>query len=346
MIETSYNLKEITSFKIGGPAEFYTEIKNTEELTQAINFAKEKNINITILGSASNVIVSDAGIKGLVIRFINKNIEIIEENNEFSILKADSGCIWDDFVEVCVNKNLHGVENLSHIPGTVGASPIQNIGAYGQQASDSIKTVHAYDLKTNEFVDLSAQECKFNYRESIFNKSEKGRYIVHAVSFKLFQEQEFKLGYKDLAYFRNEDNLTVRKIRDEIINIRDNKIPNYNKVPNAGSFFKNVELNKSEFEKLLEKASLLENGCVDKIKTFYNEDKELNKIPTALLIDICGLKGFKWENIGVSKNHALILTNHSQKGTSKELIEFSDLIINKIQQTFGITIEREPTFLQ
>jgi len=345
MIEESHNLKNLSSFKIGGDAEYYSEVKNKDELLEAINFAQTKNLNITTLGSASNVVIADEGIKGLVIKFMNKNIEEVETNNEYSLITAGSGTIWDDFVEFCVSKNLYGVENLSLIPGTVGACGIQNIGAYGQQASNTIHSMECYDLKKHEFVSLSNADCNFAYRTSAFNSTEKNRYIVCNVTFKLLKQAEFLLKYKDMAYFRNDKDLSLAKVREEIIKIRTNKLPDYTKIPNVGSFFKNLELTREEFSELVERASQINKEEAQGLDEFDLET-DIIKVPTAYLIDhILNLKGFKWENIGIHENHSLILVNHSKNGTSKEVLDFADFITNTLYEKLGVKVQREPTFI-
>jgi UDP-N-acetylmuramate dehydrogenase len=340
MIKTNYNLKDISTFKVGGSAEYYQEISTKEELINAVKFAKENSLKITTLGSISNVIIADEGIKGLVIRLKNNTIEKLENNK----IKASSGIIWDDLVKYCVEEDLYGMENLSHIPGTVGASAVQNIGAYGQEVSNTIETIIAFDLTTNQFVEISNQEAEFSYRKSIFNTSHANQYIIFEIIFKLNQSREFNLGYKDLAYFRKDKALSLSKIRQEIIKIRQNKLPDYHELPNVGSFFKNITVCKPEFVELIIKARELDKDKATKLQSFANED-DCFKIPTALLIDLCGLKGYKQEHISIYEKHALIVVNHSHKGTSQDILNFSSYISNTIHEKLGVTVEREPTII-
>lgn len=345
MIQQNINLKKLSTFNIGGNAEFYSKVSTKEELVETINFAKSKNIPITVLGSASNVIISDNGIKGLVIQLANKDITVINNNDEYSIINAGAGVIWDDFVQYSVSNKLYGVENLSLIPGTVGASAIQNIGAYGQEVSNTIHSIYAYDLEINDFVEILSNECDFSYRTSIFNTSSKGRYIIFSINYKLNYKGEFSLGYQDMAYFREDNNLTLNKIRSEIINIRNKKLPDYNKIPNVGSFFKNLVLTKVKFNELVEKAKLIDLEKSNKLKSFETSKSEV-KIPTALLIDLCGLKGYKQDHIGIYDKHALIVINHSMNGTCEDVLNFSDYITNTIKNKLGVTINREPTVIK
>ena len=339
MIKENYNLQELSTFNIGGPAQYYAQVETQQQLIEAVEYAKQNNLNITVLGSASNVIISDEGIKGLVIRLANTNIEQTENT-----LTAGAGLIWDDFVEYSVKLGLYGIENLSLIPGTVGASAVQNIGAYGQEVAETIKTVYALDTQTMQFVKLSNKECEFAYRKSIFNSTEKGRYIIYKISYQLNDNDEFSLGYQDMAYFRDDSDLSLDKIRSEIIKIRTNKLPDYNVLPNVGSFFKNLVLEKSEFTNLVEKAKDVDAQKAEKLKSFETS-RDTVKVPTALLIDLCGLKGYKAENIGIYEKHALIVINHSKKGTCQDVLDFTKFVQNSIYDKLGVMIYPEPTVI-
>lgn len=340
MIKQNVSLKQFSTLKVGGQAEFFTKVSTKKELLKAVEFAKEKYLNITVLGSVSNVIISDEGIKGLVIMFDNANITLNNSNQ----VTAGAGTIWDDFVSFCVKEKLYGVENLSYIPGTVGASAVQNIGAYGQDVSSTIYKVTALDLTTNEFVEFTNKECKFSYRQSIFNSSDKGRYIIFEITYQLAENGEFSLGYQDMAYFREDKDLTLEKIRLEIIKIRTNKLPDYDVLPNVGSFFKNIVIKKENFPNLVEKARAIDLVKAEKLQSFETS-RETVKVPTALLIDICGLKGYKQEHIGIYDQHALIVVNHSQQGTCQDVLDFSKYISTTIFEALGVTIEREPTVI-
>jgi len=344
MIQENISLKNISTFKIGGNAQYYTEISNKQELEQAVKFAQNNSLNITPLGSASNVIISDQGIKGLVIRFSNKDIQLTQDNDNHVLITAGSGVIWDDFVNFCVNESFYGVENLSYIPGTVGASAVQNIGAYGQEVCSTIKTIHAYDTQENKFVEINNKQADFSYRKSIFNTNLKGRYIILEITYKLAKAGEFSLGYQDMAYFRDDQDLSLTKVRDEIIKIRINKLPDYNILPNVGSFFKNIVLEKSEFNQLVTKAETIDKQKAEKLHSFATSRDQV-KVPTALLIDLCGLKGYKQDHIGIYEEHALIVVNHSKKGTCQDVLDFSDYVSNTIQEKLGVTISREPTVI-
>lgn len=344
MIQENFNLKQISTFNIGGNAEFYANVSTQDELLESIKFAKSKNLPITVLGSASNVIISDEGIKGLVIRFANKDINLVSETEDDVILSAGAGLIWGDFVAYTVSKELYGVENLSLIPGTVGASAVQNIGAYGQEVCSTIYKIQAYDLETNQFIYINNEQCNFSYRKSIFNTTEKNRFIIFSIEYKLQKDGQFSLGYQDMAYFREDNDLSLEKVRTEIINIRTNKLPDYNILPNVGSFFKNLVVKKEELANIIAKAELIDSVKADKLASFATDNEKV-KIPTALLIDLCGLKGYKHTHIGIYDKHALIVVNHSKEGTCKDVLDFSADVQNKINEKLGVMIDREPTVI-
>lgn len=340
MIKQNIELKQFSTLKVGGNAEYYTEATTPKELLDAVNFAKENYLNITILGSASNIIISDEGIKGLVIKLNNKNIELLDNNQ----IKAGAGVIWDDLVKFSVQRNLYGIENLSLIPGTVGASAVQNIGAYGQEVAETVMSVKALDLTNNNFIELSNNDCRFSYRQSIFNSQEKGRYVIFEITYKLAKSGNFSLGYQDMAYFREDKDLSLEKVRNEIIKIRTNKLPDYNKLPNVGSFFKNPIIREDELEDIIKKVCDLnpEKGSI--LKGFTTREGKI-KIPAGLLIEACGLKGYRNENMGIYDKHALIVIHHSKNGTCQDVLDFSRYISETIKEKTGITIEREPTVI-
>jgi UDP-N-acetylmuramate dehydrogenase len=342
-IKQNYPLKPHTSFKVGGPAEYFILIKNDQQLIEALNFAEQKCLDLHILGTASNVIIPDDGLKGLTIKFDNTNIQTTEQGNNVFI-KVGAGTIWDNFVAYCVKNNYYGTENLSLIPGSVGASAVQNIGAYGQEVMQLICKVHAYDLLEKQFVEIKNEDCKFEYRKSIFNSIEKERYIITDITFKLTKQGEFNLNYPDMSYFKHDSQLTLQKVRNEIIKIRQNKLPDVNELPNTGSFFKHLIINGDEAPALIEKATKINPELSAKIKLFKTNDGKV-KIATGILIDLCGLKGYQKGNMAVYEKHALTLVNKTGQATATEVRQFSDFIIEIVHKKLGVKISPEPTFL-
>ena len=230
--------KDLTTFKIGGPLKHFFEVKSDKEIIKAGEFAKKNNLKIFILGGGSDILVNDKGFDGIVVRYIGDGLQVTGDR-----VTAEAGVIWDELVKFSVEHNLQGLECMSGIPGTVGASPIQNIGAYGQEVKDTLLSLKAFEFKSGKIINFSKKDCQFGYRESFFKKPENWqKYLITTVSFKLAK-------YKDT-------DLSLQNIRDEILRVRDEKLENPKEVGNAGSFFKNpiVEGHKISAGLLIDKA--------------------------------------------------------------------------------------------
>lgn len=256
-IKTDQNLKDHTTFKIGGKIDFYTEIKNIADLKEALFFAEEKNIPFKIIGGGSNILANDNGFAGLVIKNNIKGIEYTEDKKGVHV-SCGAGENWDYFVGQTVDQNLFGLENLSLIPGTVGASPIQNIGAYGAEVKKIIEWVEVFNAKTKKIKKFLNKECNFSYRNSIFKKRENEHLIVTRVSFLLQKNGSTFIGYRDLAdYFvrRGIARATPVEVREAVIEIRTMKMPDLTKIGTAGSFFKNPVVTSEEYEALKKRFS-------------------------------------------------------------------------------------------
>lgn len=333
-IISNLNLNNLTSFRIGGKARFFCIIKDTNDIKQGIKFAKDNNLDIFILGGGSNILVSDQGFDGLVMKMEIKGIELNILDEQEVVVKAYAGENWDDLVKYTVEKNLRGLENLSYIPGTVGASPVQNIGAYGSEVKDTIDYVEVYDTKFDSFLKLSNLDCNFSYRNSLF-KQEKGRYIVISVGFLLHRDNKFNIEYKDLKeYFlkNNTGMLTPQKIRDAVIEIRKNKLPDIKDVGTAGSYFKNPIIKK-------QKANEMKTLWPDLPIYPYSEFEV--KVSLAWIIDkLCGLKGKTKGEVGIYKNQALVIVNNGN-ASAKQVMDFAGEIIKIVKEKTGIDIESE-----
>lgn len=333
-IISGLSLNNLTSFRIGGEARFFCTIKDINDIKQAVKFAKDNNLNIFILGGGSNILVSDKGFDGLVMKIEIKGIELNIIDDKEVIVKAYAGENWDDLVKYSVETNLRGLENLSYIPGTVGASPVQNIGAYGSEVKDTIDYVEVYDIKNDEVLKLSNSSCNFSYRNSIF-KREKGRYIVISVGFLLHRDNIFNIEYKDLKEYFSKNNvgmLTPQKIRNAVIEIRKNKLPDIKDIGTAGSYFKNPIVNK-------QKANEMKNTWPDLPVYPYSEDEV--KLSLAWIIDkVCGFKGITKGYVGTYKNQALVIVNNGN-ASAKQVVDFANEIINIVKEKTGIEIETE-----
>ncbi len=330
-------MKELTTFKTGGNARYFCVVTNEDELIEAIGFSKKNKIPFFILGGGSNILVSDKGFDGIVIKIEIKGIKYEENGNSVKAI-VGAGENWDQFVADNVDKGYYGVENLSLIPGTVGASPVQNIGAYGSEVKDTIESVYVLDVKKDEYKNFSNSECDFSYRDSIFKK-EKGRYVVISVTFNLSKDGKLNLTYKDVQEYlsrRQNSNPSLRQVRNAIIDIRTNKLPNLQEYGTAGSFFKNVIVSQSKARELISK--------YPEIVLHQVNDKKV-KISLAWILDnICGFKGKRKGNVGVYKNQALVLVNYGN-ATSDEVIELAQEMVDTVYEKTGIEIFPEVEYV-
>jgi UDP-N-acetylmuramate dehydrogenase len=341
-VQENVLLAPFTTFRIGGAARFFTCVKTLVELEEAVAFAEEKKVDgkslpIFILGGGSNVLVSDEGWNGLVIKVEPKGI--IEEVEGQSIrFIVSAGENWDDFVKYTVeDRGLFGLENLSSIPGNVGASPVQNVGAYGAEAKDTIEWVEIYDPKTKKVEKLSNADCHFGYRDSIFKHERKGNVILR-VAFLLKESGKLALEYKDLKrYFTGYVGTpSLRQTRNAIIQIRRNKFPDLTKIGTAGSFFRNVVISKVVYKELLKKYPFMPCFTVDDLNV---------KVPLAWILDkLCGFRGARRGEVGIYEKQALVLVNYG-KGTAQDVKKLADEIIVSVKEKTGLVIFPEVEFV-
>ncbi len=332
-IRENIALTEINTFRVKAFTKYYTEIFNREELKEALYFANMNNIKYLILGGGSNILfINDYD--GIIIHNKIPGIEIIFDTTEEVIIEVGSGVVWDDLVLFCVKNNFYGIENLSLIPGTTGAAPIQNIGAYGVEFSDvlySLEGMFASDYRNQLFENV---DCNFGYRSSIFKTKLKNKFIITRLRIKLSKIPFFNINYKSLneaVKEYNQSELTIELISGLIREIRNKKLPDYNVLGNAGSFFKNPEIDLDSFDKI-------RNEHEDVV--FFKIDEDKYKIPAGWLIEKCGLKGIKRGNAGTYKEQALVIVNYG-KADGKEIIKFADYIIGKVALKFDIILEPE-----
>lgn len=330
--QKNFPLAKLTTFRVGGPAEYFAAVKTEDELTKLLLWAKAKRLSLFVLGGGSNVLVSDKPFRGLVLHLVNKNIK--EENG---LVTAGAGLEWDDLVEFSVNKGLQGIECLSGIPGTVGAAPVQNIGAYGQELKDTFIRLRAYDLKKNKFLIIKKKDCNFSYRDSLFKKN-KGQYIVYSITLKL-KKAPPQINYQSLKdYFAQKavQNPKLQEVRNAVLAIRSQKLEDPKINGNAGSFFKNPIISKTAFQKIGEK--------YPEIPNFPAEDQK-RKIFAGWLIEKSGWKGKKYKSVGVSEKNALVLINPHGQGKAKDIRELAEKIIADVDQKFGIKLVPEVQFV-
>ena len=321
-IKKSFSLKENNLLKIDSTAKFFIEIFDFEDLKNIQNFTSTKKINFCILGEGSNVVLPNL-INKFVIK-ISFNEILIEDN----LITVGAGKNWDDFVLWSLENGYCGLENLSGIPGSIGAAPIQNIGAYGSEVSDFIDEVICFDMKSNNFVSFTNNDCKFSYRKSIFQ--DKDSLIVIKVKFKLTKDFQPNLEYEDLNFLKAEE-ITPFIIRKHILKIRKAKISDPQEHPNVGSFFKNPIISLDELEKIKQ--------ILPRIK-FYSYIDNKVKISAAFLIESLNLKGFALNNARVSEKHSLVLENKSEK--SEDILDLASYIQASVLENYNINLEIEP----
>ncbi|MBQ9403234.1 UDP-N-acetylmuramate dehydrogenase [Candidatus Saccharibacteria bacterium] len=335
IIKENVPLSTLTTMRLGGNARYVYEIEGLKDIPEAFNFAKNKNLPVFMLGGGANTIATDEGFDGVVIINKIKGIEVISETSDEVVVRAFGGEVWDDFVAWTVDRGYSGIEAMSKIPGTVGAAPVQNIGAYGQDVSQVIESVEAYDTKTSELVVIGREDMKMSYRSTIFNTGkDAGRYFIVAVTFVL-ENEEYIEGplYGSLQKYLDEHNITEyspKNIREAVSAIRAEKLPDPATTPSAGSFFKNIYLSDEEAEEAKAKG----------IKVWEKPDGK-KMINSGYLIESAGLKGKLLHGFRVSDKASLVLINESAHAYS-DLASAKKEIIDTVREKFGFTLEQEP----
>jgi len=333
IIRENWPLKQLNTFGVDVYTGAFARITDPGDLIQlkdTWHFTDEK---IFILGGGSNTLFI-RNFDGLVVHNSIKGISVCEEDSDTAVVKAGAGETWNDLVNFCVEKKLGGIENLTLIPGSVGAAPIQNIGAYGQELKDTFYSLDAFEFSSVNFRKFSKDECKFGYRNSIFKNEVKNKFIITAVELKLYKYHKLNLGYKGL---REEVEKTGNKkpgisdVSSAVEKLRRSKLPDPAIIGNAGSFFKNPVINTTFYEQLKRKISELDGIIVEENKI---------KISAGLLIEKCGWKGKRKGDVGTFPNHALILINYGN-ATGEEIFNFALEIQKSVENNFGISLEFE-----
>lgn len=338
-IDEYVDIRNHCTLKIGGQFRYFTVVETQSDIQEVINFAKEKNIKIFILGGGSNLVFSSTIVDALVVKIQIKSFEIINDTDEYTDIKVGAGENWDAFVGRTVDMNLSGIEALSAIPGTVGATPVQNVGAYGQEVKDTIVSVEVLDPEAGSIKTFLNSECEFAYRDSIFKNNAKNKYIILSVTFRLSKGEHKVPDYPGVKnYFQDKGiiNPTLLDIRKAIIVIRSTKLPNPVEIPNVGSFFKNPIVTTQVFYSLI-------SSTGEKVP-FFDVGGDKVKIPAGWLIESVGFKGKDFGEISVYQNNALVLVNNGQ-ATFADIESVRDQIIKAVQDKFGITLETEPEFV-
>ena len=334
-LHSNIPLKNYTTMRLGGPAQFMTDAHSTEEVAAICKDAASKNIRIFVLGGGSNVIARDEGFNGLVLRMRIPGFEIVADDPAGTTIKIGAGESWDDVVRRSVEMNLTGIEALSAIPGTAGAAPVQNIGAYGQEIAGTMVSLEAYDILDDRLVVLQNADCNFSYRNSIFRSTATGRYVITSITLRLSKNPPVPPFYKAVEEYFQANGITFytpQAIRDAVIAIRRDKLPDPAERPNTGSFFKNAIIEDWQLADLQKQYPDI---------PAYDLPDGHYKIPTGWLIEQAGLKGKVLHGMRVHDRNALVLINESATGYA-DLAAARQEIIGTVRDTFRITIEQEP----
>lgn len=325
-------LAELNTLRVAAVARFYLEVRDAEELSEALAWAERQELRTLILGGGSNL-VFDGDFDGLVVRMAVRGRRWEQASDQDATLVLGAGENWHEAVLYAACAGYRGIENLALIPGTAGAAPVQNIGAYGVELCDTLVSVTALDRKAGKVITLEREACEFAYRDSLFKRTP-GRYVITEIRLRLSRSKPLQLGYRDLEEYLAETSpseLTVKDVATAVMAIRRRKLPDPGMIPNAGSFFKNPVVPSADYENLLARYPDMVG---------YAQSSSV-KLAAAWLIDQCGWKGFRNENVGVHNRQALVLINHSG-GTGRDILELAAKIRASVQDKFGVELEMEP----
>jgi UDP-N-acetylmuramate dehydrogenase len=346
LIREHVALAPFTTLGVGGPARYFAEARSEAEVMEAVELARSRKLTLFVLGGGSNLVVADAGFPGLVLKVGTAGVSHVSSSDRGVIFEAGAGENWDTLVARTVEENCAGLECLSGIPGTVGGTPVQNVGAYGQEVSQTLREVTVLDLQTLQVRTLSNAECGFIYRSSIFNTSERDRYIILKVAFELRKSGKPTLRYADLqtVFVQHSGDPSLAEVRAAVREIRHRKamliVPGDEDARSAGSFFKNPVVTQSVFEEL--SARLKSRGS--QLPSYPAADG-FRKLSAAWLVEQAGFaKGYTKGQAGISRRHALAIVNRGG-ATTADIIALKDEIQTTVTAEFGIELQAEPVFV-
>lgn len=333
-IRENISLKRYNTFGIDATAKYFVPFQNVAELESLIGDSLvQTQSKKLILGGGSNILLMN-DFDGIVMKNEIKGIEVVKEDEEHVYIRSGAGENWHQLVMYCVGNGFAGMENLSLIPGNVGASPMQNIGAYGVEIKDIFHHLEAYHLQDKTIVSFSLEECAFGYRESVFKRKYKGRFVITSVTFRLRKEPVFQISYgaiqQELENMGVQE-LSIKAISQAVVNIRSSKLPDPKEVGNAGSFFKNPQVTKDHFAQL--------QKHFPSIPSFPFDETHI-KVPAGWLIEQCGWKGFRRGDAGCYPKQALVLVNYGT-ASGDEIYRLSEEILLSVKEKFGVELERE-----
>jgi UDP-N-acetylmuramate dehydrogenase len=338
-IKENINLGDFCTLKIGGNTKYFIEVRSKEDLKEAYSFALNHKLQVFILGTGSNIVFPEDDFNGATFKIEIPGFEIISEDENEAIIKIGAGEKWDNIVKKTVETGLQGIECMSFIPGTSGATPIQNVGAFGQEIADTLVELEAFDKDKQELVIISNLDCKFGYRDSRFKSKDKGKFIITSITLKLKKNTPPTLTYSSLVKYlesKGLQNPTLQQVRESVIELRNMKLPDPNIIPNVGSFFENPLIERDELLSLQKR--------FPNIISFEMSDGKY-KLFAGWLIEQAGFKGFKYKRLQISPDNALVITNPDH-ASRVELEELKDLIITTVEDKFGVMLETEPEFVR
>lgn len=333
-MKTNVSLKSYNSFGFDAVAKQFVEVNEVSDLQALIKSGALQRQKTLILSGGNNILFQNEVFDGIVVYINTKGIEILKEDGNDVIVRVQAGEDWPDFVRYCVGKGWHGVENLAHIPGKVGAAPVQNIGAYGMELKDSFVQCEAINLASGEKRVFTQEECSFGYRDSVFKNELKGQFVITSVDFLLRKEAPLHLEYGNIKAYLEQNGIespTLQQLHNAICAIRDAKLPDVKQIGSAGSFFKNPVIEKEQFEALQKEYSTMPH---------YDEPNGKVKVPAGWLIEQAGWKGWRDEHVGVYDKQALVLV-HYGGGKGQEIVELAHRIQDSVEEKFGIRISPE-----
>jgi UDP-N-acetylmuramate dehydrogenase len=332
-IISNFSLKSLNTFGIESTAKLFAKVNTVDQIIELIESDSFKKNNHFILGGGSNLLFTK-NVDALVIKNELKGIERIKEDKDYVWVTCAAGVVWHEFVMWCIDRNYGGIENLALIPGCTGASPMQNIGAYGVEIKDTFFELEAIELATGQLKKFSKSDCEFGYRESVFKRQLKNQFIITSVTFRLTKIPTFQIEYgaikQELDNMQVSD-LSIKSIAQAIINIRSSKLPNPKEIGNAGSFFKNPEVDEATYLRLKNEFPNL---------VAYSLENKNYKLAAGWLIEQAGLKGYRLGDSGVHQLQSLVLVNYG-KATGHEIFDLSTHVLETVKQKYGIDLERE-----
>ena len=337
-MKTNVNLRPYNSFGFDAIAKYFVEINTIDDLQTLIQSGVLQKHKTLILSGGNNILFQKDAFDGLEVYMNTKGIEILREDGNEVVVRAQAGEDWPEFVRFCVSKGWHGVENLAYIPGKIGAAPIQNIGAYGMELKNSFLQCEAMDLTAGDTKVFTKEECRFGYRESIFKHELKGQYVITSVDFLLKKNAPLHLEYGNIRSYLEQngiENPSLQQLHDAICAIRDSKLPDVNQIGSAGSFFKNPVISIEQFEDLQQQYPNIPH---------YPDTKGMVKVPAGWLIEQAGWKGWRDEHVGVYDKQALVLV-HYGGGTGQDIVELAHKIQDSVEKKFSIKIYPEVNFV-